>query len=282
MIESRDPVQPASSLKRGKAGSNLQQDKQAQNEQLMRELVELRGPGIRQTSDSAVSYDELHAAGHLRQRDSFYKWLVSLLQPQPGQRLLDVSCGQGSLLRVGQEAGLVVTGLDLSARAVAVARLETGGQGDLVVANAERLPYRDSSFDYVTNIGSVEHYSHPGRAVAEMARVLDPDGVALILLPNTFGLLGNILHVWRHGDVFDDGQPLQRYGTRSQWCRLLEMNGLQVVRTSRYERALPRTWPDLAWYMARPYRLGRALLAPFIPLNLSSFLVYRCRKTASS
>jgi SAM-dependent methyltransferase len=251
----------------------------------MRALVELQGPGTRRTSDSADSYDELHAAGHLRQRDSFYKWLISLLQPQSGQHLLDVSCGQGALLKFGQEAGLVVAGLDLSSEAVAVARLQTkgkGGMGSLLVANAEQLPYPDDSFDYVTNIGSVEHYFRPGQAVAEMARVLHPDGLALILLPNTFGLLGNILHVWRHGDVFDDGQPLQRYGTRSQWCRLLEMNGLRVVRTTRYERALPRTWPDLAWYMARPYRLGRAILAPFIPLNLSSFLVYQCRKTASS
>ncbi|MEJ2208786.1 MAG: class I SAM-dependent methyltransferase [Anaerolineae bacterium] len=259
----------------------MEQDRREQNKQILRTLVELRGPGIEHTSDSADSYDELHAAGHLRQRDSFYKWIISLLQPQAGQRLLDVSCGQGSVLKFGQEAGLVVAGLDLSSAAVAVARQQTDGQGSLAVANAEQLPYGDDSFDYVTNIGSVEHYARPGQAVAEMARVLRPDGLALILLPNTFGLLGNILYVWRHGDVFDDGQPLQRYGTRAQWGRLLEMNGLRVERTTRYERALPRTWRDLAWFLARPYRLGRALLAPFIPLNLSSFLVYRCRKTSS-
>jgi SAM-dependent methyltransferase len=233
-------------------------------------------------SDSASSYDVLHVEGQLRQRDSLYKWLISLLQPQPGQHLLDVSCGQGSLLKFGQEAGLVVAGLELSAEAVAVAQLQTKGKGRLLVANAELLPYADGSFDYVTNIGSVEHYFQPWQAVAEMARVLHQDGLALILLPNTFGLLGNILHVWRHGDVFDDGQPLQRYGTRSQWCRLLEENGLRVVDIFKYERALPRTWPDLAWYLARPYRLGRALLTPFIPLNLSSFLVYQCRKVALS
>lgn len=265
----------------GKTGKPLER-KQDEDEQLMRALVELRKPGVALTSDSASSYDALHAEGQLRQRDSFYKWLVSLLRPQPGQQLLDVSCGQGALLKFGQEAGLVVAGLDLSSQAVAAALAETEHKGGLVVADAERLPYADGSFDYVTNIGSVEHYFRPGQAVAEMARVLHPDGLALILLPNTFGLLGNILYVWRHGDVFDDGQPLQRYGTRSQWCRLLEMNGLRVVRTSKYERALPRTWPDLAWYLARPYRLGRALLAAVIPLNLTSFLVYQCRKTLSA
>jgi SAM-dependent methyltransferase len=261
-----------------RTGKQLQQKHEEQNERLMRALVELQGPGIKRTSDSAVSYDELHATGHLRQRDSFYKWLVSLLRPRAGQRLLDVSCGQGSLLKFGQEAGLVVAGLDLSSQAVAVARAQTKGKGGLLVANAEQLPYADGSFDYVTNIGSVEHYFRPGQAVAEIARVLHPDGLALILLPNTFGLLGNILHVWRTGDVFDDGQPLQRYGTHGQWCRLLEMNGLAVQRTLKYEREWPRTWSDVAWYAAHPHKFGRAILSWIIPTNLASFLVYRCRK----
>ena len=100
----------------------------------------------------------------------------------------------------------------------------------------------------------------------------------MILLPNTFGLLGNVLHVWRTGDVYDDGQPLQRYGTNAQWRKLLELNGLQIVKTIRYEREGPRTWGDLVWYLRRPHRLGRVLLAPLIPKNLSSFLVYLCRK----
>lgn len=262
----------------GKAGGQLEQEQGEQSEQLMRALVELREPGIARLSDSASSYDALHTEGQLRQRDSFYKWFVGLLQPQAGQRLLDVSCGQGALLKFGQEAGLVVAGLDLSSKAVAVARVQTKGKGGLVVANAEQLPYADGSFDYVTNIGSVEHYFRPGQAVAEMARVLHPDGLALILLPNTFGLLGNILHVWRTGDVFDDGQPLQRYGTPGQWRKLLEMNGLAVQRTLKYEREWPKTWSDMAWYAAHPHKFGRAILSWIIPTNLTSFLVFRCRK----
>lgn len=261
-----------------KAGVHLEQDKK--NEQLVRALVELRELDLTRVSDSANSYDVLHAEGKLRQRDSFYKWFVSLLQPKAGQRLLDVSCGQGALLRFAREAGLVVAGLDISSEAVAVARAQTKGQGSLVVADAEQLPYTDSSFDRVTNIGSVEHYFRPWQAVAEMARVLRPDGLALILLPNTFGLLGNILHVWRTGDVFDDGQPLQRYGTYGQWRRLLEMNGLAVERTLKYDREWPRTWADIAWFATHPYKLGRTILGWIIPTNLASFLVYRCRKVS--
>jgi ubiquinone/menaquinone biosynthesis C-methylase UbiE len=249
-------------------------------DRLLAGLVELRGRQIDSVDDSARRYDELHAHGHLRQRDSFYIWLLSLLDPKPGQRLLDLSCGQGTLLHFAAAAGLHTTGLDLSPLAVQ-ATAEAVPGSVVSVADAQRLPYADRTFDFATNIGSLEHYFRPHLAVREMARVLRPDGLALVLLPNTFGLLGNILHVWRTGDVFDDGQPLQRYGTVAQWRALLEAYGLRVTATIKYERAWPRTWNDLAWYLLRPHKLGRAFLARLIPLNLTSFLVYRCEKACS-
>jgi ubiquinone/menaquinone biosynthesis C-methylase UbiE len=241
-------------------------------------LVELRHAGVDSTKDSSRSYDQLHSEGHLRQQDSFYLWLLSILPARQGEMLLDVSCGQGALLRWCAAVGLRGVGLDLSSSAVAAAAREAP-EALAVLGNAERLPFPDALFQYVTNIGSVEHYFDPHGAIREMARVQHPDGLALILLPNTFGLLGNVLHVWRTGDVFDDGQPIQRYGTAAQWRRLLEMNGLTVVRTLKCERAWPRTWRDLGWFARRPHRMVRVLLSHVIPLHLSSFLVYLCRKT---
>jgi ubiquinone/menaquinone biosynthesis C-methylase UbiE len=247
------------------------------DERLIRPLVELRPQNVESLEQSLRAYDSLHAAGALVQRDSFYLWLLSVLDPQPGETLLDVSCGQGALVRFAQRAGLTASGLDMSPSAVAIAR-RSAPFATFTVGNAEQLPYPDGSFACVTNIGSVEHYYAPARAVREMARVLKSDGRALILVPNTFGLLGNILYVWQTGDVFDDGQPLQRYGTNGQWRRLLEANGLRITQTIKYERAWPRTWKDAAWYALRPYRLVRPLLSLVLPVHLSSFLVYLCSK----
>jgi SAM-dependent methyltransferase len=256
---------------------NLSTRQLDENDRLIQSLVQLRHRHIDSATDTALSYDELHTDGQLRQRDSFYKWLLGLLRPLSGEKLLDVSCGQGTLVRLASEAGLWATGVDLSFSAIAIAAKQNPC-AVVSVADAEQLPYPDSVFHYATNIGSLEHYLHPHRAVREMARVLRPDGLAVILLPNTFGLLGNVFHVWRTGDVFDDGQPLQRYGTKTQWYRLLELNGLEVTHTIKHEREFPRTWADLRWYLQRPYRWGRVILTPLIPLNLSSFLVYLCRK----
>ena len=245
---------------------------------LTRGLVEIRGRHLDSTEASQAAYDRLHGAGHLQQQDSFYKWLVSLSHASPGQSLLDVSCGQGGILKFATIAHLETFGLDFSLQAVRRVR-ELDSRLAATVGDAEHLPFGDHSFDHVYNIGSLEHYFHPGHAVQEMSRVLKPDGTACILLPNTFGLLGNIIHVWRTGDVFDDGQPLQRYGTLKQWQNLLEQNGLCIIRVVKYERAWPRTWADLRWYCLRPYRLVRVALSTLIPISLSSFLVFLCRKT---
>jgi ubiquinone/menaquinone biosynthesis C-methylase UbiE len=261
----------------GEMNSNRSDPQLDANRRLIRGLVELRAHQVDSSAISAFRYDELHAEEQLNQRDSFYKWLLSLLRPRPGQRLLDVSCGRGKLLRFATEADLDVAGLDLSVAAV-MSAVEQVPCAHTSIANAERLPYADNTFDHITNIGSLEHYFQPHYAAREMARTLRPGGLALVLLPNTFGLLGNILHVWRKGDVFDDGQPLQRYGTNVQWRSLLEMNGLRVIRTVKFEREWPGTWRDFWWYLRHPHKLGRVLVTWLIPVNLASFLVYLCEK----
>jgi SAM-dependent methyltransferase len=239
-------------------------------------LVEVRHREGEEASTSRLTYDVLHGQQRLRQRDSFYLWLVGLLSPELGRRLLDVSSGQGVLVHFAHQAGVWAVGLDCSAVAVATGWAERGAAA--AVGDAEALPYPDDWFDYVTNIGSLEHYSCPTAGVREMARVLKTDGLAYVLLPNTFSLVGNIQHVWRTGDVFDDGQPLQRYGTHRQWRRLLEESGLKVIQTWKYEREWPRTWADWRWHLSRPARLLHSLLVPLVPLNLANCFVFACRK----
>jgi SAM-dependent methyltransferase len=126
-----------------------------------------------------------------------------------------------------------------------------------IVADGELLPLPDMCADYVTHIGSLEHYQDPEAGIREITRVLKPSGVACVLLPNLFGLFGNILYVWKNGHVFDDGQPLQRYDTKGGWKDMLVTNGLVPFHIVRYESEFPRTWQDLAWYLLRPNKLAR-------------------------
>lgn len=91
-----------------------------------------------------------------------------------GTRVLDVACGRGvsaGLLRA--ERGALVTGVDLDARAVAVARRA----GVAVVrGDALELPVADAAYDVVLCECALSTFAAPARAVAEMARVLAPGG----------------------------------------------------------------------------------------------------------
>ena len=153
-------------------------------------MIEIWHPGIQSGQASQSAYDEIYAGQGIRLLDSFYLWLLALLKPKPEACLLDVSCGQGRLVTLAQRQKMAAYGIDFSPAAVLRGRRE-GGWG-LLVGDGTRLPFPDRVFDYVTCIGSLEHYLQPEAGMADIRRVLAEHGTACILLPNTFSLLGNV------------------------------------------------------------------------------------------
>ena len=241
-------------------------------------MIEIRHEGVERLADSAGAYDRIYRERPIRHLDSFYLAMLKELDVHPGHRLLDVSCGVGVLLRLAADRGARVCGVDLSAEAIRAASQLVPAAG-LVVGNAESLPWEPETFDRVANVGSIEHYLHPDRGIAEMARVLRPDGRALVMVPNVFGWQ-HVLYVWRNGQVFDDEQPIQRYADRAQWERLLADNGLRVERVTRYEREWPVTVADWGWYLRRPAKVIRMLTTWLVPLDASNSFVFICRRAA--
>ncbi len=154
----------------------------------------------------------------------------------------------------------------------------TAPEGQIAVSAGEALPFQSDLFDVVTNIGSLEHFLDPAVGAREMARVLHPGGRAYILVPNTFSLLTNVWEAFRHGHTSVDDQPIQRYGARADWVRLLENDGLQVTRTIKYERPWPYHRPDWGYYLRRPKEFIRLIAGPFVPLNLAFCFFFECRK----
>lgn len=183
------------------------------------DMIEIRHSGMSSSEDTKRAYDQIYSGDGILLRDSMYLWLISLLGARPGATLLDISCGEGQLVKLAQDAGLRAMGMDFSMQGVRRGTSRTG-RLNFAAADGERMPVADSSVDHVTHIGSLEHYQNPPKGAAEIARVLKPGGSAVVLLPNTFGVL-HLGYVARHGDVFDDGQPVQRYASRRAWERML-------------------------------------------------------------
>jgi len=228
-------------------------------------------------AEEQAVYDTIYTEQGIRQRDSLYLWFLEQAARYGSGRLLDVSCGEGWLLVLAQRLGFDPVGIDISL--AGLHKFRTPDQRTRVMqANAQQLPFVDNSFDTITNMGSLEHYFDPAEGIREMARVLRPQGVALILVPNSFGLFGNVAHVMKYGEIYDDGQPLQRYASRGSWQRLLAANGLHTERVLSCEYERPRTAHDMLRLLHRPAKIIRFATGPLVPVNLSHILVFVCRK----
>ncbi|HKR01172.1 MAG TPA: class I SAM-dependent methyltransferase [Pyrinomonadaceae bacterium] len=102
-----------------------------------------------------------------------------------GKRLLEVGCGMGTDLLQFARGGALCTGVDLTPRSVEVSSLHFGLYGlraDFVLADGERLPFADGSFDVVYSNGVLHHTPDTVRAVRELQRVLSPGGIAKVML----------------------------------------------------------------------------------------------------
>jgi ubiquinone/menaquinone biosynthesis C-methylase UbiE len=105
--------------------------------------------------------------------------LVDALDPQPGDRWLDIGSGSGNLAELAAGAGARVTGIDISPRLVEVAKAraaESGYDIEYRVGDAENLDVEPASFDKVTSsVGMIFAPDHD-RLAAEVARVTSPGG----------------------------------------------------------------------------------------------------------
>ncbi|HEX5865257.1 MAG TPA: bifunctional 2-polyprenyl-6-hydroxyphenol methylase/3-demethylubiquinol 3-O-methyltransferase UbiG [Casimicrobiaceae bacterium] len=100
-----------------------------------------------------------------------------------GKRALDVGCGGGILAEAMATAGAKVTGIDLSDKALAVARLhqlESGVEVDYRLISAEAMAAEErDSFDIVTCMELLEHVPDPASTIAACATLVKPGGLVV-------------------------------------------------------------------------------------------------------
>ncbi len=103
----------------------------------------------------------------------------------PG-RVLDVACGFGGQLALLRRDGREGWGLDASMPLLrhCRTRFAIDGGAPMVCAAAEALPFRSGSFDRIVCQGSLDHFARPRTFMREVARVLKPDGLAIIGISN--------------------------------------------------------------------------------------------------
>jgi SAM-dependent methyltransferase len=139
---------------------------------------------------------------------------VRLLGTGPG-RLLDVGCGTGAHDDAFAEGGWTVTGVDISAAQLRLAR-DRGV--DVVQADATQLPFGDGSFDGVVSLGTHTDFDDFAAAMREAARVLKPGGILVYVGVHP-------CFVGPHSWYDDGGRPILHPGYRDT-TRRSEAHGI--------------------------------------------------------
>jgi cyclopropane fatty-acyl-phospholipid synthase-like methyltransferase len=182
------------------------------------------------------------------EQDRFLEWL----DLSPGKTLLDVACGAGGpALRITATTGCSVVGIDVHQQAVTTASSLAAQRG--LAERAEfrstdatgPLPFSDASFDAITCIDAINHFSDRSRLIAEWARLLKPSGRLLFTDPITVtGALTNAEIATRSSAGFYlfvphgyDERVIAQCGLRLLVCEDVTANMAKVAEARRTARA---------------------------------------------
>jgi len=159
--------------------------------------------------------------------------VVQLLAPMPGERILDLGCGDGALTVKLRDAGADVLGVDGSPDMVAAAR----ALGlDAQVVDGHALDF-DAAFDAVFSNAALHWMVQPADVIAGVARALKPGGrfvgefggmgnvaairTALIATLAEDGVAADLKDIWYFPSVAEYGDLLRQGGFDVQTCELI-------------------------------------------------------------
>ncbi len=145
------------------------------------------------------------------------KRILESLKPDC-DRILDIGCGTGANLEYLGDYGMVV-GLDFSREALDFSKMRE--HENLVQGDAERLPFRDDSFDLITGLDIIEHIDD-GRASRGFVEALKNNGLLLLTVP-AYSFLWS-----KH----DEALHHRRRYSKNQLRRVLEENGFTIEKMS--------------------------------------------------
>jgi ubiquinone/menaquinone biosynthesis C-methylase UbiE len=128
------------------------------------------------------------------------KKIIKIINPENGSSILDIGCGWGILLKqlILLDRNLKLYGLDISPLMVNLAKTKFNHSDNvkIQIGSAEKLPYKNSTFDYVTCILSFHHYPKSLISLKEMSRVLKPKGRLFLLDPFKGGFISKLMNVF--------------------------------------------------------------------------------------
>jgi len=237
-----------------------------------------RHPRYEQAEAIAAAYEDIYTVQsnvweNQGRTPEFLRYFSNLLDDFPGDRFLEIGCGEGFLLAsLRPRENFAV---DLSLEAVRRARSRARAQFSLALS--ERLPFPAGHFDLVASVGVMEHFLDIGEALGEIRRILKPGGFYVSLTHVDVSLAERIAA--RTSEfVFPRPRPIRLarwLRDRAQRNRLREVYPSQPIQ-NRYTTDGARAELERAGFTVRDVLHRRK--TPDLPLAGSCVVIYVARK----
>jgi ubiquinone/menaquinone biosynthesis C-methylase UbiE len=99
--------------------------------------------------------------------------------------VLDIACGEGYGSNLMSEKAKLVYSVDIDSGAIAAAKLKYKNNNlDFIVGSAAQIPIENHSVDVVVSFETIEHHDQHNEMMAEIKRVLKPNGLLIISTPD--------------------------------------------------------------------------------------------------
>jgi SAM-dependent methyltransferase len=146
----------------------------------------------------------------------------------PGDRVVDLGCGEGALAELLARAGVHVTGVEPAAYlrerfAARVGRVDP--ESAVLDGLADRLPFGDAELGPVVTTEVLEHVPDPAAALRELRRAMRPGAVLCLSVPTSF----TELLFWRLHPGYAENATHLRIFTKPELRRLIDVAGFDVV-----------------------------------------------------
>lgn len=168
-----------------------------------------------------------------------------VLKHKPTGKLLDVGCGNGVFIDyVKNNSNLEVVGTEINVDNVTYL---TGKKGlDVRLGNLNEISFTNQEFDIITLWDVIEHLNDPNHTLAEIKKLLKPDGNLIIRVPNgnsvDFALFGKYwagLDAPRHLYVF----------SKKSLSYLLSVHGFQIISSNYHIGGYLNTLTSLEFFL---------------------------------
>ena len=147
--------------------------------------------------------------------DAYDAWLLEEISPYLGERILEIGCGLGNLIRYLKDKEFVL-GIDTSLESIVNLRSQYKGFPNLAFEHADIteskiLQYEKYNLDTVVSLNTLEHISNDELALMHAFRLLMPRGNLILIVP---------AHQWLYGTMDASIGHYRRYSKKDLQSKL--------------------------------------------------------------